>query len=51
MQGANRHDLRLLLRRVAPADRDLRRMLGLFRRILWRFRHPAKDGSRGGKPE
>jgi tRNA C32,U32 (ribose-2'-O)-methylase TrmJ len=51
MQGANRHDLRLLLRRVAPADRDLRRMLGLFRRILWRFRHPDKDGSRGRKPE
>lgn len=51
MQGANRHDLRLLLRRVAPADRDLRRMLGLFRRILWRFQHPEKDGSRGGKPE
>jgi tRNA/rRNA methyltransferase len=51
MQGANRHDLRLLLRRVAPADRDLRRLLGLFRRILWRFRHPDKDGSRGGRPE
>lgn len=51
MQGANRHDLRLLLRRVAPAERDLRRMLGLFRRILWRFQHPEKDGRRGGKPE
>jgi TrmH family RNA methyltransferase len=51
MQGANRHDLRLLLRRVAPAERDMRRMLGLFRRILWRFQHPEKDGSRGGKPE
>jgi TrmH family RNA methyltransferase len=51
MQGANRHDLRLLLRRVAPADRDLRRMLGLFRRILWRFQHPEKDGSRGSKAE
>jgi tRNA/rRNA methyltransferase len=51
MQGANRHDLRLLLRRVAPAERDLRRMLGLFRRILWRFQHPDKLGNRSGKPE
>jgi tRNA/rRNA methyltransferase len=51
MQGANRHDLRLLLRRVAPAERDLRRMLGLFRRILWRFQHPAKSGNRNSKPE
>jgi tRNA/rRNA methyltransferase len=51
MQGANRHDLRLLLRRVAPAQRDMRRMLGLFRRILWRLQHPGKDGSRSSKPE
>jgi tRNA C32,U32 (ribose-2'-O)-methylase TrmJ len=51
MREANRHDLRLLLRRVAPAERDLRRMLGLFRRILWRFQHPAKSGNRNSKPE
>jgi TrmH family RNA methyltransferase len=38
MQAANRHDLRLLLRRLAPNARDTRRMLGLFRRILWRLR-------------
>jgi TrmH family RNA methyltransferase len=38
MQAANRHDLRLLLRRLAPAGRDTRRILGLFRRILWRLR-------------
>ena len=37
MQAANRHDLRLLLRRLAPRERDTRRMLGLFRRILWRL--------------
>ncbi len=37
MQEANRHDLRLLLRRLAPSERDTRRILGLFRRILWRL--------------
>lgn len=39
MSAANRHDLRLLLRRLAFSDRDARRILGLFRRILWRLRH------------
>ncbi|HUD12083.1 MAG TPA: hypothetical protein VMQ56_00385, partial [Terracidiphilus sp.] len=38
MQAANRHDLRLLLRRLSPTQRDARRILGLFRRILWRLR-------------
>jgi TrmH family RNA methyltransferase len=37
MQEANRHDLRLLLRRLAPSERDVRRILGVFRRILWRL--------------
>ena len=37
MRQANRHDLRLLLRRLAPTEKDVRRMLGLFRRILWRL--------------
>jgi tRNA C32,U32 (ribose-2'-O)-methylase TrmJ len=37
MQEANRHDLRLLLRRLSPSERDLRRILGVFRRILWRL--------------
>ncbi len=37
MRDANRHDLRLLLRRLAPTERDARRILGLFRRILWRM--------------
>ena len=38
MREANRHDLRLLLRRLRPSDRDARRILGIFRRILWRLR-------------
>ena len=38
MQAANRHDLRLLLRRLNPNRRDSRRILGLFRRILWRLK-------------
>lgn len=37
MQEANRHDLRLLLRRLGLNERDRRRILGLFRRILWRL--------------
>jgi len=38
MQAANRHDLRLLLRRLSLGERDMRRILGLFRRILWRMK-------------
>ncbi len=37
MAPANRHDLRLLLRRLALSPHDTRRMLGLFRRILHRL--------------
>jgi TrmH family RNA methyltransferase len=37
MHAANRYDLRLLLRRLAPTERDTRRILGLFRRIVWRL--------------
>jgi tRNA/rRNA methyltransferase len=44
MQAANRLDLRLLLRRLSLSARDTRRILGLFRRILWRLkRAPAND--------
>jgi tRNA/rRNA methyltransferase len=43
MQAANRHDLRLLLRRLAPTERDTRRILGLFRRILWRLKPRPKE--------
>ena len=39
MQPANRHDLRVILRRLDPSALDTRRMLGLFRRILYRFQH------------
>lgn len=39
MQPVNRHDLRLLLRRLALTAHDTRRILGLFRRILWRLNH------------
>jgi tRNA/rRNA methyltransferase len=43
MQSANRHDLRLLLRRLTLSAHDVRRILGLFRRILWRLsRSPAR---------
>ncbi|MGC9225352.1 MAG: RNA methyltransferase [Terracidiphilus sp.] len=38
MQRANRHDLDLLLRRLVLTRGDARRILGLFRRILWRLR-------------
>jgi TrmH family RNA methyltransferase len=38
MREANRHDVRLLLRRLAPNEKDIRRIMGLFRRILWQLR-------------
>jgi len=38
MQPANRHDLRLLLRRLCLSAHDTRRILGIFRRILWRLK-------------
>jgi tRNA/rRNA methyltransferase len=41
MQAANRHDVRLLLRRLAPSALDTRRMLGLFRRIIFRLHRSA----------
>jgi tRNA/rRNA methyltransferase len=41
MQQANSHDLRLLLRRLSLSPHDLRRILGLFRRILW---HIGRSG-------
>lgn len=39
MRAANRHDTQLLLRRLALNDHDARRILGLFRRLLWRIQH------------
>lgn len=40
MQKANRHDLDLLLRRLSLTHTDARRILGLFRRVLWQLQHP-----------
>jgi tRNA/rRNA methyltransferase len=37
MQAANRHDLRVLLRRLGWTKLDAKRAMGLFRRILWRL--------------
>jgi TrmH family RNA methyltransferase len=39
MRNANRHDLRLLLRRLNLTDKDARRILGLLRRVLWKLKH------------
>jgi tRNA/rRNA methyltransferase len=39
MRQANQHDLRLVLRRLALNERDAHRILGLFRRIVWRLKH------------
>jgi tRNA/rRNA methyltransferase len=41
MRSANGEALRVLLRRLMPNDADLRRMMGLFRRILWQMRRPG----------
>ncbi len=43
MRSANGAALRILLRRLMPDEADLRRMMGLFRRILWQL------GKRSGK--
>jgi TrmH family RNA methyltransferase len=39
MHKANQHDLNLLLRRLALTRGDAGRILGFFRRILWRLKH------------
>jgi tRNA/rRNA methyltransferase len=41
LRNANRHDLNLLLRRLALTRRDAVRILGLFRRILWRLKRES----------
>jgi tRNA/rRNA methyltransferase len=50
MRKANRHDLNLLLRRLALTRRDTSRVLGFFRRVLWRLKHNPSPGARG-KPD
>jgi tRNA/rRNA methyltransferase len=52
MQAANRRDLRLLLRRLALTEDDTRRILGLFRRILWRLKRNRESAPKlERKPE
>ena len=43
MQAANRHVLRLMLRRLHMNAADQRRILGLFRRILWRLQQNNRN--------
>ncbi len=38
LRSANGEALRILLRRLMPNEADLRRMMGLFRRILWQLK-------------
>jgi TrmH family RNA methyltransferase len=40
-RSENGEALRVLLRRLMPNEADLRRMMGLFRRILWQIRRQA----------
>jgi TrmH family RNA methyltransferase len=43
MRDANRHNLNLLLRRLALTRSDAGRILGFFRRILWRLKHNSNQ--------
>lgn len=43
MRNVNRHDVHLMLRRLALTSGDARRILGFLRRILWQFK---KSGER-----
>jgi TrmH family RNA methyltransferase len=43
MRSANGEALRVLLRRLMPQDADLRRIMGLFRRILYQLHRPPKQ--------
>jgi tRNA/rRNA methyltransferase len=43
MRSANGEALRVLLRRLMPQDADLRRIMGLFRRILWQLHRGPKQ--------
>jgi len=43
MRAANRHYLRLMLRRMRLNATDIRRALGLFRRILWRLKRGPRS--------
>jgi TrmH family RNA methyltransferase len=43
LRSANGEALRVLLRRLMPDESDLRRMMGLFRRILWQLHRSTKS--------
>ncbi|HEY9127064.1 MAG TPA: hypothetical protein VIM62_08045, partial [Acidobacteriaceae bacterium] len=43
LRSANGHALRILLRRLMPRESDLRRIMGLFRRILWQLRRQNRQ--------
>jgi tRNA/rRNA methyltransferase len=45
MHKANRHDLDLLLRRLALTRRDAGRILGFFRRVLWKMKQNLTKGA------
>jgi tRNA/rRNA methyltransferase len=47
MHEANRHDLRLLLRRLSLNQGDIRRILGVFRRVLWQLNRVGQRHSDG----
>jgi tRNA C32,U32 (ribose-2'-O)-methylase TrmJ len=38
MEAVNRHDVRVVLRKLKLSALDTRRVMGLFRRILWRLK-------------
>lgn len=44
MRAANGQALRVLLRRLMPDEADLRRIMGLFRRILWQLTKRTPPG-------
>lgn len=44
MEAVNRHDVRVLLRKLKLSSLDTRRVMGLFRRVLWRLRRPENAG-------
>jgi tRNA/rRNA methyltransferase len=50
MRSANGEALRVLLRRLMPKEADLRRMMGLFRRILWQLARNSASNDKGRGP-
>lgn len=46
MRQVNLHDLRTLLRRLTLSEKDTRRILGVFRRILWQLKRCPPEGGK-----